>query len=157
MLLYHGSNVAVEEPRIIVSNRTLDFGPGFYTTSDYAQARRWAELQTKRRDQGSPLVSVFEFNPEAIPSLNIRHFKEADSHWLRFVADNRKGTYVGQKHDIVVGPVANDTTMPVINDYIAGTVDEKTALILLMPQKLKDQYAFLTRQGLSALRFREVR
>ncbi len=30
MILYHGSNVAVTEPTIIVSNRTLDFGAGFY-------------------------------------------------------------------------------------------------------------------------------
>ncbi len=38
MILYHGSNVAVREPSIIVSNRALDFGAGFYTTSNLAQA-----------------------------------------------------------------------------------------------------------------------
>jgi hypothetical protein len=35
MKLYHGSNVEVKEPNILVGRRTLDFGQGFYTTSDY--------------------------------------------------------------------------------------------------------------------------
>ncbi|NBK98901.1 MAG: DUF3990 domain-containing protein [Erysipelotrichia bacterium] len=37
MILFHGSNVKVEQPKIIISNRTLDFGAGFYTTSDESQ------------------------------------------------------------------------------------------------------------------------
>ncbi|MBY6825647.1 DUF3990 domain-containing protein, partial [Clostridium botulinum] len=32
MILYHGSNVIVEDPKIIKATRTLDFGYGFYTT-----------------------------------------------------------------------------------------------------------------------------
>ena len=42
-----------------------------------------------------------------------------------------------------------------MNDYMADTIDEETALILLKPQKLSDQYAFLTWKGLSALRYME--
>ena len=83
-------------------------------------------------------------------------FDQPDSDWLRFVAQNRKGTYSGPKYDIVCGPVANDNTMPVISDYMSGTINEETALILLKPQKLADQYAFLTSKGLSALSFAEV-
>jgi len=56
----------------------------------------------------------------------------------------------------VIGPVANDNTMPVINDYIAGAIDEETALILLKPQKLANQYAFLTARALTCIRFREA-
>ena len=33
MILYHGSNVEVRLPRILTTNRSLDFGAGFYTTS----------------------------------------------------------------------------------------------------------------------------
>lgn len=32
MVLYHGSNLAVAEPKLVVQNRFLDFGFGFYTT-----------------------------------------------------------------------------------------------------------------------------
>ena len=38
MILYHGSNVFVREPRIVNSGRKLDFGAGFYTTSSLEQA-----------------------------------------------------------------------------------------------------------------------
>ena len=42
MILYHGSNVEVCQPRIIKSKRLLDFGTGFYLTSDLEQAKKWA-------------------------------------------------------------------------------------------------------------------
>lgn len=38
MILYHGSNVQVSMPKILVTNRMLDFGAGFYTTSNRQQA-----------------------------------------------------------------------------------------------------------------------
>ena len=34
MLLYHASNVEVKAPMLVESNRMLDFGPGFYTTTN---------------------------------------------------------------------------------------------------------------------------
>lgn len=36
---------------------------------------------------------------------------------------------------------------------MSGMIDEETALILLKPQKLSDQYAFLTEKGISVLKF----
>ena len=38
LLLYHGSNQIVKKPAIIEQNHTLDFGHGFYTTLNEAQA-----------------------------------------------------------------------------------------------------------------------
>ena len=62
MLLYHGSNVEVSNPQILESDRRLDFGKGFYLTSSYEQAKRWAELTVKRRETGKATVSVFVFD-----------------------------------------------------------------------------------------------
>ena len=157
MLLYHGSNVEVSEPRIIVTSRTLDFGAGFYTTSDLGQARRWAELQTRRRGSGSVTVSVFEYDESASQRLSVRNFSGASAEWLEFVSENRKATYRGKKYDIAIGPVANDNTMPVISDYMSGAIDRETAIVLLRPQKLTDQYAFLTAAGLGFLHYVETR
>ena len=75
---------------------------------------------------------------------------------INFVADNMKGIYSGKKYDIVIGPVANDNTMPVINDYMSGNISEEIALVLLMPQKLSDQYAFLTERSLELLNVRGI-
>ena len=62
MTLYHGSNVLVSKPQILVTNRMLDFGAGFYTTSSREQAVRWAKTQTIRRKNGSPIISIFDFD-----------------------------------------------------------------------------------------------
>ena len=83
-------------------------------------------------------------------------FDLPNKEWLNFVADNRKGIYSGKKYDIVIGPVANDNTMPVINDYMSGNISEEIALVLLMPQKLSDQYAFLTERSLELLNVRGI-
>ena len=34
MILYHGSNIVVEKPMILIPNPYLDFGAGFYITSN---------------------------------------------------------------------------------------------------------------------------
>lgn len=154
MILYHGSNVVVVEPKIIVSNRNLDYGMGFYATSSLEQAKSWADVVTKRRKSGQATVSVYELNND-ISSLIIKNFKEPDSEWLDFVKFNRQGIYKGLKYDLVIGPVANDNTMPVLNDYILGNINLETALILLKPQKLVDQYAFLTIKSLGLLSYKE--
>ena len=49
MKVYHGSLEIVPNPEIRISGRTLDYGFGFYTTTDYDQARRWVE---RRKNDG---------------------------------------------------------------------------------------------------------
>lgn len=41
-VVFHGSNVEVCKPRLIASHRALDFGMGFYTTTNPDQARDFA-------------------------------------------------------------------------------------------------------------------
>jgi len=51
MLLYHGSNITVEKPRLINLTRGLDFGIGFYLTTNEEQAQQFSintALQQKR-------------------------------------------------------------------------------------------------------------
>lgn len=156
MFLYHGSNVSVEKPKIITPNRALDFGAGFYVTSSEDQAIKWAKLQANRRSFGVPTVSMYEFDMNILNKLNVKTFDSADEEWLAFVVSNRKGIYSGPKFDVVIGPVANDTTITVLNSYIAGQITEKIALLMLEPQKLVDQFAFLTYDALNNLNFKGV-
>ena len=69
---------------------------------------------------------------------------------------NRTNKNVDCSDDIIVGPVANDNTMPVINLYLSGAYDENEALKRLLTQKLKDQYTFKTKEAIKALCLREV-
>ena len=57
MILYHGSNVEVKAPRLLKVQRELDFGKGFYTTSDLEQASKWAARTAQRLRQAKAFVT----------------------------------------------------------------------------------------------------
>lgn len=158
MLLYHGSNMEVSNPQILESDRRLDFGKGFYLTSNFEQAKRWAELTVKRRGTGNTTVSVFEFDDTSVSDLKILHFTQAQKEWLQYVTMNRKNqTIPNEDYDIVIGPVANDRTMPVISLYFSGIYDIEETIKRLMPQKLCDQYTFRTEKAIAKLEFLEAK
>lgn len=157
MILYHGSNVAVREPRLLKIQRELDFGKGFYTTSDYEQAAKWARRTALRLHQNNSYVSVYELCDEDLRELRILRFHSPDVEWLRFVVKNRTGQPVKNEWDIIAGPVANDQTAPVIDLFLDGMYDEEETIKRLLPQKLKDQYTFKTEKAIEMLRCTEVR
>ena len=88
--------------------------------------------------------------------MKVTKFDGATEDWLKFVANNRNVKDFIENSDIVIGPVANDRTMPVIKMYFAGIYDEAEAIKRLLPQKLKDQYAFKSEKALNALTLSEV-
>ncbi len=156
MKLYHGSNIVVEKPEILQSDRRLDFGTGFYLTSSYEQAERWAFLTVKRRGEGKPIITSYDFEENEVSSMKVTRFEGASAEWLQFVASNRNIKDFTDESDIVIGPVANDRTMPVIKLYFAGIYDEDETIKRLLPQKLKDQYAFKSEKALKSLVLSEV-
>ena len=156
MVLYHGSNVDVREPKLLKNQRELDFGKGFYTTSDYEQASRWAKRTAARLKQDSGIVTVYKVDDKKLSELKILAFDRPDERWLKFVAANRTGKVSGDEYDVISGPVANDQTMPVIDLYLEGMYDEAEAIKRLLPQKLKDQFTFKTEKALALLEFEAV-
>ena len=156
MILYHGSNVVVEEPRLLKIQRDLDFGKGFYTTSDLDQATKWARRTALRLRLTESFVSVYEIDESEMSKLRILKFDSPNVDWLRFVVQNRKGHPVSQEWDIITGPVANDQTAPVIDLFLDGMYDEQEAIRRLLPQKLRDQYTFKTPKAIGLLRCKEV-
>lgn len=154
MKLYHGSNIEVREPKILKSNRALDFGTAFYMTSDYEQARKWAKLTTDRKKSGTSIINEFEFDDENLGELEVIRYESANKEWLRFVSDCRSEQRNGEEYDIIIGPVANDRTFDVISLYLIGVYDEDEAIRRLLPFKLKDQYAFKSGKALDLLTFK---
>lgn len=62
MTLYHGSNVEVKEPKILQPSRELDFGAGFYTTTNRDQAIAFALRVTRNRGNGVATVTEYEID-----------------------------------------------------------------------------------------------
>ena len=91
MILYHGSNMIVENPKLIEQNRFLDFGYGFYTTTNVGQAENFAGKVVVRRG-GKPIVNVYEYDENAYTNLKIKRFSAPDEEWLDFVSAHRNGS-----------------------------------------------------------------
>lgn len=156
MILYHGSNVEVKEPILLKVQRELDFGKGFYTTSDMEQAARWAERTAKRRGESNAFVTVYEVNEDELKNIRLLSFDSPNVEWLNFVVKNRKGEYIAGDWDIISGPVADDQTAQVIDLYLDGLYDEEEAIRRFLTQKLKDQYTFKTLEAINLLKYKEV-
>ena len=181
MVLYHGSYMPVEHIDLERCSLGKDFGRGFYVTSDLEQARRFIPNSVRKARQDGKIageqafgyVSTFVFhgNPK---DFQYYDFPDADEAWLRFVATNR-----GKKLDssllpvtlaerlasaeIISGKVANDNTNMVIDIYLGGgygplndPMSIATALRLLRPEYLKDQFCFLTQHAIDCLKIQEV-
>lgn len=154
MILYHGSNVKVDEPKILKPNRYLDFGPGFYTTSNHSQAVNFAYKVFSRKKEGQAIVSVYEFDERSFDKLNVLYFKSADEAWLDFVSINRNGISSSTQYDLVYGPVADDDIYTTFILYSTGVLSKEQTLEALKIKKLFNQYVFCTEKALKFLTFK---
>lgn len=154
MILYHGSNFVVLEPKLIQQNRFLDFGPGFYTTTNKAQAISFADKVAKRRKNGHKTVSIYELDENtAFTECSLLRFDGPGEAWLDFVSDNRSGIYEGEGYDFIFGPVANDDVYRTFTLYTAGVLTKEQTLEHLKIKKLYNQLVLATEKALSHLRF----
>ena len=96
MRLYHGSNVEVPAPKLIRQNRFLDFGFGFYTTTNREQAIAFADKVYKRSREGSRVVNIYEIDETvAFAECFVLRFAFPDEDGLDFVSENRAGHMTG--------------------------------------------------------------
>ena len=154
MILYHGSNVTVEKPRLIKQNRYLDFGFGFYTTTNRNQAVNFAQKVADRRKIGEATLNIYSLDEKvAFKECSLLQFDGPDETWLDFVAANRQGIYQGEQHDLIYGAVANDDVYRTITLYRTGVLDKEQTLSALSIRKLFYQLVFGTEKSLQYLRF----
>jgi len=149
MIIYHGSDIPVKAPKILISNRLLDFGEGFYTTSSLEQAQRWAKRVREVKKTEEQIVSIYEFDAyKAEKSLKIIKFDSPGQEWLQFVSACRSGRETGLEYDIVMGPVANDNVYATIQLFETGLLSEAETIIRLKVEKIFDQILFHTEKAL---------
>ena len=158
MILYHGSTDLVDHPEIRTSDVYLDFGTGFYTTTSYEQAERWAKIKMRRKNVSVGYVSVYEFDLEAArKDAVIKRFECADYEWLMFVINNRKGAGSDTETDLHIGPVADDNVYQSIRLFETGAYDAEYTVKRLKTEVLHDQWTLHTERILSYCKFVEAK
>lgn len=154
MILYHGSNVTVNQPMLIRQNRYLDFGFGFYTTTNREQAVNFAQKVTERRKIGDVTLNTYLVDENVtFKECSLLRFDSPNEEWLDFFTANRQETYQGKKYDLIYGAVANDDVYRTITLYMTGVLDKKQTLEALKIRKLFNQLVFTTENSLKYLHF----
>ena len=155
MIIYHGSTFPVETPKILKSERMLDFGDGFYTTSNKEQAERWSEIVAVKRKTDSRVITEYEFDFDTAEKelTVIISFSQPDDKWLEFVCQNRSGRVSVEHYDIAIGPVANDQVYTVVTLYEQGVLSKEAAIMELRVRKLYSQILFHTEKSLNYCRY----
>ena len=143
-IIYHGSNVEVSNPKILVNGHYKDFGYGFYCTNIEKQAKRWA--LTKK---GASVVNSYSYTENK--DLKILSFSEMTEEWLEFVVACRRGQ--NHSYDIVEGPMADDQIWDYVEDYIAGNISKEAFWLLVKFKYPTHQIVFCTEEALKTLQF----
>ena len=157
MKIYHGSIEKVECPEVRESNRTLDYGQGFYTTTSYEQAEAWVKRRMNEKRVSCGYVCVYELDESALQNLNTLVFEQPSDEWVDFVMKNRTQKGYVHEFDIVYGPVANDRVYAAFALYEGGLINKQALIAELKVYKLVDQYLFHTEEALQTLTFIEAK
>lgn len=157
MRLYHGSNIAIEQPNLLRSKPFKDFGQGFYLSPIYEQAFKRAKQVTELLQGGIPIVTTFEWNEQSVIDigLNIKVFDDYCREWAEFVLANRDRSRIHPIHnyDIVIGPIADDGVTYQLRRYREGDITmERLIEELKYAKGLTIQYFFGSERALSYLK-----
>ena len=147
MIVYHGSNVIVRQPDTLHSYRPLDFGRGFYVTSNQSQAERWARRKYLIYREGNPLVNEYRMD-EDFSGLNVKTFGDDPAEWIEFVCSCRDGNDDFALYDIIIGRVADDKVFRVVDKYRSGEWDLERALSEIKVYPDYDQISFVTHKAI---------
>ena len=152
MILYHGSNMLIEDIDLDKSKPNKDFGKGFYLSESEMQATEMATFKSLLLG-GEPVITKFEFDDAVMhdSALRIKVFDNYSEEWADFVFANREGNDVEQ-YDIVYGPIANDKIGLQIRKLKDGSIDKAEFLNRLKYMKgITFQYFFGTETAVKYL------
>lgn len=164
-IVYHGTLDLYKESlengiNLSHSKNNLDFGKGFYTTSNYKQAVKFA-LKRAEFSGNKPLIISYEINKEIMYQFasNCLFFNYTDEKWYEFVFNNRvkNGNIISEFHnkncmyDIVYGSVADGAIGLLTRKARDNQVDFQEFVKSVKPYDNYNQLSFHTNNSLKAL------
>lgn len=155
MILYHGSNSAIETIDLTKSKPNKDFGKAFYLSEQKRQAEEMA-LFTVDRFGGKPIITSFEFDETILHNeqFQVKTFDSYSREWAEFIFSNRDTDSEVNIHnyDVVYGPIANDQVGRQMFNLREGYIDIDEFMRRLHYMKgITFQYAFCTELAISKL------
>lgn len=146
LTVYHGGTLEIANPKVDAGRPNLDFGPGFYVTDIYTQAKDWA-IKISRDREENPIVNVYHLRQkELLSNCRSLRFDAYDKFWLEFVTDSRLGKQPWVGYDYIEGGVADDRVVNTIRLYMTGYISAEEALNRLRYFKPNNQICLLNQE-----------
>ena len=155
MRLYHGSKSGLTGTVAPVSRDACDFGRGFYMGTEKTQPL------TLICHGESPKFYEIDYDVEGLRV----HRVEPDLDWAMFVAWNRRAiperfrsyyderfASIAQSNDVIVGKIANDRMVVVLDWFFQGFISDIGLLASLQALNLGDQYCAMTKAACERVR-----
>ena len=155
MRLYHGSKSGLTGTIAPVSRDVCDFGRGFYMGTE--------KTQPLTLISHGELPKFYEIDYD-LDGLRVYRF-EANLDWAMFVAWNRRAIPerlkpyydekflpIVQSNDVIVGKIANDRMVVVLDWFFQGFISDIGLLESLQALNLGDQYCAKTAEACTCVR-----
>lgn len=144
--VYHGSYCEVDKPSLDNGRSDADFGIGFYVTSDFTMAEKWASRKKKA------IINEYVLDMDKLNA----YIYPLNEEWLDFIIQNRTGDnpdLFSNKIDLLIGATADDKLFATIEQYESGFIDADTAVEVLNCMQVGQQICVRTERGLDNLHF----
>ena len=166
MIVYHGSDHIIETPLYNGSNRTNDYGYGFYTTENIELAMEWA-----CSDNRDGFANIYELNTDGLHILKLNDPQFSILNWLAVLTKYRSYWQSGSvaeeaknylqenffvdpsEYDIVIGYRADDSYFSFAQDFVSGAISLRKLSEAMRLGKLGEQIVLKSEKSFSQIRF----
>lgn len=150
--LYHGTNKKFDKFDFNKAKPFKDFGKGFYLTTDFNQAQKWA--QRKGAKEFVAYIYCYDIDKVQACRLNILELLKYDKKWLDFICESRiKGKETD--YDIIYDRIADNQYSEIselLQEYVFRNISAEEVIKEIRWNNSKaDQYCFKNEKALSVL------
>lgn len=155
--LYHGTNKKFDRFDFDKAKPFKDFGKGFYLTTDFNQAQKWA--QRKGDKQAIAYVYCYDIDKVKASKLKVLELLQYNKEWVDFICESRiKGKETA--HDIIYDRIADNQYSEIselLQKYMVGSISAEQVINEIKWSNLKaDQYCFKNEKALAVLEKKEL-
>lgn len=171
MKIYHGSKAIIERPLFKGSEISNDYGPAFYTTTDFENACIWA---SKNNTIG--YVNEYEISFDDLNILDLTN-KERYSvlNWIAILLSNRSLEHSFsllnrgkikkiidkyginlEEYDVVIGYRADDAYFRFPKEFVIGNLSLEDLEEVFKLGSLGTQYVFISQKAINRLKFKKA-
>lgn len=166
MIIYHGSNKIIENPRYGLGKIHNDYGQGFYCTESIELAKEWA---CDRMRDG--YANAYDLDMKGLKVLDLNSEKYNVLHWLAVLVQNRtfngnndmeilakefliKNYHVNlDSYDVIKGYRADDSYFRFAEDFLNNTISVQKLEEAMHLGKLGEQIVLKSQKAFDSIRF----